>query len=220
MQQRRPGPGQTEDHDGRRQALLEDLGVTAEPLVRAQPRDERIEQPRVPDVDAGRVELRLGASARVSRSSGSSIAGSSKSRRSRLAPGLLDQALRIQLVIGIHLRGLARLGSLSLSVPSAPKPWSSRPCLRRPRVKTAMRAYIDAFNSGSAEAVAALYAENATVEDPVGTPVRQGRSRHPRVLPRHDRDGCQARARVPCAARTATPPRGIHGDDRSGRPCA
>ena len=43
-------------------------------------------------------------------------------------------------------------------------------------MKTAMRAYIDAFNSGSAEAVAALYAENATVEDPVGTPVRQGRA--------------------------------------------
>ena len=43
-------------------------------------------------------------------------------------------------------------------------------------MKNAMRAYIEAFNSGSAEAVAALYADDATVEDPFGTPVRQGRT--------------------------------------------
>ena len=43
-------------------------------------------------------------------------------------------------------------------------------------MKNAMRAYIDAFNSGSAEAVAALYAEDATVEDPVGTPPRHGKA--------------------------------------------
>jgi steroid delta-isomerase len=43
-------------------------------------------------------------------------------------------------------------------------------------MKNAMRAYIDAFNSGSAEAVAALYAEDATVEDPVGTPPRHGQA--------------------------------------------
>jgi steroid Delta-isomerase len=42
-------------------------------------------------------------------------------------------------------------------------------------MKAAMQAYIDKFNSGSAEAVAALYAENATVEDPVGSPLRQGK---------------------------------------------
>ena len=41
-------------------------------------------------------------------------------------------------------------------------------------MKAAMQAYIEAFNSGSAEAVVALYAENATVEDPVGSPVKQG----------------------------------------------
>lgn len=42
-------------------------------------------------------------------------------------------------------------------------------------MKTAMQAYIDAFNSGSPEAVVALYAGDATVEDPVGTPPRRGR---------------------------------------------
>jgi steroid delta-isomerase len=41
-------------------------------------------------------------------------------------------------------------------------------------MKAAMQAYIDAFNSGSAEAVAALYAADATIEDPVGSPVKRG----------------------------------------------
>ena len=40
----------------------------------------------------------------------------------------------------------------------------------------AMQAYIDAFNSGSAEAVVALYAEDATVEDPVGSPLKRGKT--------------------------------------------
>lgn len=42
-------------------------------------------------------------------------------------------------------------------------------------MKAAMQAYIEAFNSGSADAVAALYAEDATVEDPVGSPVKRGK---------------------------------------------
>lgn len=42
-------------------------------------------------------------------------------------------------------------------------------------MKAALQAYIDAFNSGSPEAVADLYAADATVEDPVGTPVKRGR---------------------------------------------
>jgi steroid delta-isomerase len=41
-------------------------------------------------------------------------------------------------------------------------------------MKAAMQAYIDAFNSGSADAVAALYAADATVEDPVGSPIKRG----------------------------------------------
>jgi steroid Delta-isomerase len=43
-------------------------------------------------------------------------------------------------------------------------------------MKAAMQAYLDAFNSGSAEAVAALYAADATVEDPVGSPLKRGRA--------------------------------------------
>jgi steroid Delta-isomerase len=43
-------------------------------------------------------------------------------------------------------------------------------------MKTAMQAYLDAFNSGSATAVVALYAEDATVEDPVGSPVKRGKA--------------------------------------------
>ncbi len=43
-------------------------------------------------------------------------------------------------------------------------------------MKAAMQAYIDAFNSGSAAAVVALYAAEATVEDPVGSPLKRGRA--------------------------------------------
>jgi steroid delta-isomerase len=42
-------------------------------------------------------------------------------------------------------------------------------------MKAAMQAYIDKFNSGSAEAIAALYADSASVEDPVGSPLKQGK---------------------------------------------
>lgn len=41
-------------------------------------------------------------------------------------------------------------------------------------MRRAMQAYIDAFNSGDADAVLALYADDATVEDPVGTPAKVG----------------------------------------------
>jgi steroid Delta-isomerase len=43
-------------------------------------------------------------------------------------------------------------------------------------MKAAMQAYLDAFNSGHAAAVAALYAEDATVEDPVGSPLKRGKA--------------------------------------------
>lgn len=42
-------------------------------------------------------------------------------------------------------------------------------------MKTALQAYIEAFNSVNVSAVVALYADDATVEDPVGTPVKRGR---------------------------------------------
>jgi steroid Delta-isomerase len=41
-------------------------------------------------------------------------------------------------------------------------------------MKAAMQAYLDAFNSGSSAAVLALYAPDATVEDPVGSPLKRG----------------------------------------------
>jgi steroid delta-isomerase len=41
-------------------------------------------------------------------------------------------------------------------------------------MKAAMQAYIDAFNSGNPAAVVALYAADATVEDPVGAPLKRG----------------------------------------------
>lgn len=42
-------------------------------------------------------------------------------------------------------------------------------------MKQAMQAYIDAFNRSDADSIAALYADDASVEDPVGSPVKQGR---------------------------------------------
>lgn len=43
------------------------------------------------------------------------------------------------------------------------------------RMKQAMQAYLDAFNRGDLDALMALYADDATVEDPVGSKPKQGR---------------------------------------------
>lgn len=43
-------------------------------------------------------------------------------------------------------------------------------------MKAAMQAYIDHFNRGDARAIADLYADDATVEDPVGSPVKKGKA--------------------------------------------
>jgi steroid delta-isomerase len=40
---------------------------------------------------------------------------------------------------------------------------------------TVVHAYVAVFEAGSADAAAALFADNATVEDPVGTPIKRGR---------------------------------------------
>lgn len=45
------------------------------------------------------------------------------------------------------------------------------------KMKAAMQAYIDAFNREDAEAIIALYAEDATVEDPVGKPPMVGKGK-------------------------------------------
>lgn len=42
-------------------------------------------------------------------------------------------------------------------------------------MKAAMQSYIEHFNAGDIEGVLELYAENASVEDPVGTPAHQGK---------------------------------------------
>lgn len=38
-----------------------------------------------------------------------------------------------------------------------------------------VHAYVAAFEAGSVHAAAALFADNATVEDPIGTPIKSGR---------------------------------------------
>ena len=43
------------------------------------------------------------------------------------------------------------------------------------QMKQALQAYIDAFNRVDPDAIVALYAEDATVEDPVGSPPKVGR---------------------------------------------
>ena len=43
-------------------------------------------------------------------------------------------------------------------------------------MKQAMQAYIDRYNADDLEGVVGLYAEDATVEDPVGTPVKAGKA--------------------------------------------
>ena len=43
-------------------------------------------------------------------------------------------------------------------------------------MKAAMQEYIDAFNRVDTAGVVALYADDATVEDPVGSPVKSGKA--------------------------------------------
>ena len=43
------------------------------------------------------------------------------------------------------------------------------------KMEAAVHAYVAAFEAGSVDHVIALYADNATVEDPVGSPVHVGR---------------------------------------------
>ena len=43
------------------------------------------------------------------------------------------------------------------------------------KMEAAVHAYVAAFEAGSADQVAALYAQNATVEDPIGSPIHHGR---------------------------------------------
>ncbi|MGH8504456.1 MAG: steroid Delta-isomerase [Stenotrophobium sp.] len=44
------------------------------------------------------------------------------------------------------------------------------------KMKQGMQAYIDAFNRKDPEGIAALYSEDATVEDPVGSALKKGKA--------------------------------------------
>ncbi len=60
--------------------------------------------------------------------------------------------------------------------PDAPIPaHPSRTMTSETQMRQAMQAYIDAFNVSDPQAIADLYAEDATVEDPVGSPVKSGK---------------------------------------------
>lgn len=43
------------------------------------------------------------------------------------------------------------------------------------KMEAAVHAYVAAFAAGSADDVAVLYAQDSTVEDPIGTPIHRGR---------------------------------------------
>ncbi|WP_026918109.1 nuclear transport factor 2 family protein [Gordonia shandongensis] len=43
------------------------------------------------------------------------------------------------------------------------------------KIAATVQAYIDGLNTGSADDIVALFADGATVEDPIGTPVRSTR---------------------------------------------
>lgn len=72
------------------------------------------------------------------------------------------------------------------------------------RMKQALQAYIDAFNRSDAEAIAALYADGATIEDPVGSPLKQGRE----AIAAFYRMAVKTGAKLKLAA----PIRGSHGN--------
>ncbi len=72
------------------------------------------------------------------------------------------------------------------------------------QMKQAMQAYIDTFNRSDAEGIAALYAEDATVEDPVGSPLKTGKA----AITEFYRMAVKTGAKLALAA----PIRGSHGN--------
>jgi steroid delta-isomerase len=62
-------------------------------------------------------------------------------------------------------------------MPGRPKTRSgAAPVPSEKTMKEAMQAYIDGFNRADARAVADLYADDATVEDPVGSKLKTGKA--------------------------------------------
>ena len=72
------------------------------------------------------------------------------------------------------------------------------------QMKQAMQAYIDAFNRVDPDAIVALYAEDATVEDPVGSPPKVGRKAIAEFYAYAIKSGAKLRL--------AAPIRGSHGN--------
>lgn len=72
------------------------------------------------------------------------------------------------------------------------------------QMKQALQAYIDAFNRSDAAGIVALYADQATVEDPVGSPPMQGRE----AIAKFYDMGIATGAKLKLAA----PIRGSHGN--------
>ena len=68
--------------------------------------------------------------------------------------------------------------------------------------KAVLQAYIDGFNNGDAEALIRLFAEDAVIEDPVGTPLKRAAE-----IPAWFRQGVAMGARLELVA----PIRGSHG---------
>ncbi len=71
-------------------------------------------------------------------------------------------------------------------------------------MKAQLREYVDAFNADDAARVVALFADHASVEDPVGTPLRRGRDEIAAFYGHATTLG----ARLELVA----PPRGSHGN--------
>jgi steroid delta-isomerase len=73
-----------------------------------------------------------------------------------------------------------------------------------PQMRAALQAYVDALNAKDLAGVVALYAEDATLEDPVGGPALSGRAAiaefYGRVVP------------YGLEVRMVTEPRGSHGN--------
>jgi steroid delta-isomerase len=57
----------------------------------------------------------------------------------------------------------------------AATPAGAKPMPDPAKMEAAVHAYVAAFEAGSADQVAALYAQDATVEDPIGSPLHKGR---------------------------------------------
>lgn len=71
-------------------------------------------------------------------------------------------------------------------------------------MKQAMQAYIDRYNADDLEGVVGLYADDATVEDPVGTPTKAGKAAI--------RDFYAYAMKTGARLSLAAPIRGSHGD--------